>query len=113
MARSSVTPFPQQRQTSPSASDLAGQVRALAAAESENVWMDSPHFQRRMVQRGIDMRSVLEVLRKGRPFGSPQLDENGDWRLKMRRRVAERRVEVVVAVYVDHIECITTWTLAS
>ena len=59
------------------------------------------------------MRSVLEVLRKGRSFGPPQLDDNGDWRLKMRRRVAGRRVEVVVAVYSDHIECITTWTLPS
>lgn len=89
------------------------QVRALASAESENVWMDSPYFQKRMVQRGIDIRSVFEVLRKGRHVGPPQLDDNGDWRLKMQRRVAGRRVVVVVAVYSDHIECITTWTLTS
>ncbi len=27
----------------------------------------------------------------------------------MRRKVAGRRVHVVVAVCVDHVECITTW----
>ena len=115
MVRAPVIPFPQkwQGQTIPSGADLAKQVKALAMADSANIRMDMPHFQERMVERDVDMRSVLEVLRKGRPFGSPELDQNGDWRIKMRRKVAGRRVVVVVAVYDDHIDCITTWTSAS
>ena len=75
--------------------------------------MDIPHFQNRMIERGVDMRSVLEVLRKGRPFGPPEKDENGDWRIRMRRKVAGRRVEVIVAVHDEHVDCITTWALAT
>ena len=55
------------------------------------------------------MRSVLEVLRGGRPVGAPELDGYGDWRIKMRRKVAGKRFHVVVAVCADHVECITTW----
>ncbi|MYA87932.1 MAG: DUF4258 domain-containing protein [Boseongicola sp. SB0662_bin_57] len=88
-------------------------MKALAAADSANIRMDLPHFQERMIERDIDMRSVLEVLRKGRPFGLPELDEYNDWRIRMRRKVAGRRVAVVVAVHDDHIDCITTWTSGS
>ncbi|MDE0523834.1 MAG: DUF4258 domain-containing protein [Boseongicola sp.] len=84
-------------------------MKTLANADSMNVRMDIPHFQDRMVERDIDMRSVLEVLRKGRSVGPPELDQNGDWRIRMRRMVAGRRVNVVVAVHVDHVDCITTW----
>ena len=93
--------------------ELAKQVKALASADSVNVRMDIPHFQDRMVERGIDMRSVLEVLRKGRSVGPPEQDENGDWRIKMRRKVAGRRVAVVVSVQDDHVDCITTWIEAT
>ena len=70
--------------------------------------MSEPHFRESMVERGIDMRSVLEVLRHGRVVGRPEEDEYGDWRMKMRRKVAGRRVYVVVAVCAGHVECITT-----
>ena len=62
-----------------------------------------------MAERGINMRMVLEVLRSGRAVGHPKRDEFGDWRLQVRRKVAGQRVDVVVAVRADHIECITTW----
>ena len=78
-----------------------------------NIRMEIPHFQDRMVERGIDMRSVLEVLRKGRSVGPPELDQNGDWRVRMRRKAAGRRVNVVVAVHDDHVDCITTWEQAT
>ena len=55
------------------------------------------------------MRLVLEVLRSGRSVGRPELDELGDWRIHMRRKVAGQRVNVIVAVCADHVECITTW----
>ena len=74
VACASVIPFPQQGQAIPTGAGLAGQVRTLANADSMNVRMDIPHFQDRMVERDIDMRSVLEVLRKGRSVGPPELD---------------------------------------
>ncbi len=93
----------------PSVDVLAERVRTLSVADSLNVRMGEPHFQERMLEREIDMRSVLEVLRDGRPIGRANQDEYGDWRIKMRRKVAGRRVTVLVAVCLDHVECITTW----
>ena len=110
MARASVIPFPEQRQAIPAGADLAKQVKELAKADSANIRMVIDHFQDSMVERDIDMRSVLEVLRKGRSVGAPEPDdEYGGWRIKMQRKVAGRRVTVVVAVYDDHVDCITTW----
>ena len=108
MTAASLIPFPNARRTASSAARLAERVHALAA-DSFNVRMGEPHFRESMTKRGIDMRSVLEVLRTGRAVGAPELDEYGDWRIKLRRRVAGRRVHVVVAVCAGHVECITTW----
>lgn len=109
MTSGPVIQFPQRERTAPTTVDLVRQVKLLANADSMNIRMDIPHFQKRMVDRGIDMRSVLEVLRKGRASGRPNLDEYGDWTITMVRKVAGRRVEVVVAVHADHIDCITAW----
>ena len=84
-------------------------MQTLATADSFNIRMGEPHFRDSMMERSIDMRSVLEVLRGGRPVGAPELDGYGDWRIKMRRKVAGRRIHVVVAVCADHVECITVW----
>lgn len=53
------------------------------------------------------MRQVLETIRKGCPVGSPQLDQWGDWRIKLRRKAAGRTVQVVVAVKTDHFVIVT------
>ncbi len=87
---------------------MAERIHALSV-ESINVRMDEPHFRERMLERDIDMRLVLEVLRGGRPVGRPEMDEFGDWRIKMCRKVTGQRVHVVVAVCVDHVACISTW----
>jgi len=50
---------------------------------------------------------VLETIRKGSAVGTPHLDEWGDWRIKLRRRVAGRRVQVIVAVKTDHFVVVT------
>ena len=104
-----MVPFPGARAETPSADQLVSRVHSLALADTLNVRMGEPHFRRRMRERGIAMRLVLEVLRSGRAVGHPELDEFGDWRIHMRRKVAGQRVSVVVAVCADHIECITTW----
>lgn len=55
------------------------------------------------------MRSILEVLRRGQPVGAPEMGEYGDRRIKMRRKVAGRRIHVVAAVCADHVEFIPAW----
>jgi len=68
---------------------------------------DHPHFQLRLKQRKVNMRQVLETIRKGNPVGSPKLDHWGDWRIKLRRKAAGRTVQVVVAVKTDHFVVVT------
>ena len=109
MPDSPIVPFPKVRAESPSADQVVSHVHSLALADSLNIRMSEPHFKQRMTERGINMRLVLEVLRSGRAVGRPEQDAFGDWRIEMRRKVAGRRVHVVVAVGADHIECITAW----
>ncbi|MGH6735014.1 MAG: DUF4258 domain-containing protein [Methyloceanibacter sp.] len=68
---------------------------------------DHPHFQQRLGARRLTMRHVLETVRKGCPVGNPAIDQWGDWRIKLRRKVAGRRVQVVVAVKADHFVAVT------
>ena len=71
--------------------------------------MDEPHFRERMAETGIGMRQILEVLRNGKVIGQPELDQYGEYRIRMVRKVAGTRVVVVAAVCADHVVCITTW----
>lgn len=105
---SPVIPLHKETPSSPP-DDLVERVQSLSNEDTLNIWMEEPHFRDQMVKRGIDMRSVLEVLRHGRLVGNPKLDEYGDWRIEMRRKVAGRRIHVVVAVCAKHVRCITTW----
>jgi hypothetical protein len=68
---------------------------------------DEPHFRQQLVERELNMRQVLETVRKGCPVGVPTLDQWEDWRIKLRRRVAGRRVQVVVALKEDHFVAVT------
>jgi hypothetical protein len=68
---------------------------------------NEPHFKQQLVARQLNMRQVLETVRKGCPVGSPKLDRWGDWRVKLRRKVAGKRVQVVLAVKEDHFVAIT------
>lgn len=109
MPDSPIVPFSRLRTESPSADQLVSRVHSLALADTLNIRMSEPHFRQRMQERGINMRMILEVLRSGRAVGHPKQDEFGDWRIQVRRKVAGQRVDVVVAMCADHIECITTW----
>jgi hypothetical protein len=92
----------------PTAEQMATRIREMAnSGEPGRMRFDDPHFQRQMVKRGLNMRQVLETVRKGCPVGVPKLDQWGDWRLKLRRKVAGRRVQVVVALKVDHFVAVT------
>lgn len=73
------------------------------------VGFEEPHFRENLAERHVNMRQVLETLKKGNPVGEPTLDQWGDWRLKLKRVVAGRRVQVVVAVKADHCVCVTVF----
>lgn len=90
----------------PSAADLTTLTHNLAM-DSENIRFDAPHAQQRMRERKINMRQVLEVLRNGTCVSGPTNDQYGDWRIKLRRMVAGKRVQVVVVVKKTHLEVIT------
>lgn len=81
----------------PSAEQLRVRLTAIAA-DTARLQFDNPHLQQRMAERNINMRQVIEVIRKGTVTSGPTLDQYGDWRIKLRRLVAGRRVQVVVAI---------------
>jgi hypothetical protein len=90
----------------PTAEQLLGRIRAMAS-DSRHVRFDHPHFRDQLRKRGVNMRQVLETVRKGIPVGKPRLDQCGDWRVKLRRKAAGRTVQVVAAVKVDHFVAVT------
>jgi hypothetical protein len=85
------------RKVAPTLPDLVSRVRILAE-DSDNIGFVSPHLRDRMKLRGKTMREILEVLKKGEGVKGPDLDEFGDYRIKLRRCVCGKRTQVVVAV---------------
>jgi Domain of unknown function (DUF4258) len=85
------------RKATPSLVDLVNHLRILAK-DSDNMGFLNPHVRERMKVRGKTMREVLEVLKKGEGVKGPDLDEFGDYRIKLRRCVCGKRTQVVVAV---------------
>lgn len=58
-----------------------------------------PKCKQEMTNRGITMPQVSRVLAEGSINQGPNLDECGDWRCRVRKRVAGRLVRVVVAIH--------------
>jgi Domain of unknown function (DUF4258) len=90
----------------PTADQLVARIRAMCLTHG-GMRFDHPHVQRRLTERTLNMRQVLETVRKGSPTGSPELDQWGDWRIKLRRTAAGRKVQVIVAVKTDHFVVVT------
>lgn len=88
------------------AAEFESRVHELAK-DSAKIALGHPHFQQRLAERGITMRQVLQTLREGSVIDGPKKDEWGDWRVKLQRRVAGRRVQVVVAVKDDRLDVVT------
>jgi hypothetical protein len=99
-----VVHLPVHRATPPAA-QLLGRIRVMA--RQGRMRFDHPHVQQRLQERTLNMRMVLETIKKGTVVGAPRLDQWGDWRLKLRRKVAGRRVQIVVAVKTDHFVVVT------
>jgi hypothetical protein len=90
----------------PTLKELVERVRHLMQ-DSENIGFMNPHVKQRMKQRGKTMREILEVLKKGEGVKGPDLDEFGDYRIKIRRCVCGKRTQVVVAVRENDFSVIT------
>ena len=67
------------------------QIRRLAA-DTGNIVFDREHASKRMIQRGITMKQVLEVIRYGQIVEGPFEDIRGGWRCTLERRVIGRDV---------------------
>ena len=65
----------------------------------EDKYVPEPVFARKMIERGFTMRQVMETLKEGVINQGPRQDEYGDWRCRIKRRVAGRCVHVVVAIH--------------
>lgn len=50
-------------------------------------------------ERDFTMRQVLKTMREGSINQGPGRDECGDWRCRIKKRVAGRTVRVVVAIH--------------
>jgi len=83
--------------TAPPRQYLEIKIRELAK-DSKNIVFDHPHVQDRIVGRKLSMRHVLECIRTGDIVHGPSMDEGEDYRVKLCRYVAGRRVQVVLAV---------------
>src|SRR5262249_8917571 len=81
----------------PTVRELVARLRELAK-DSANMGLPSPHLQLRMRQRNRTMRDILETVKKGEAIAGPKLDHFGDWRIRLRRCVAGKRTQVIVAV---------------
>jgi hypothetical protein len=90
----------------PTLAELVDRVRVIAK-DTENIWFLHPHLQKRMALRGKTMRDILETFRKGEGVSGPTMDRYGDWRIKIRRFTAGRRVQVVVAVREQDVSVVT------
>jgi hypothetical protein len=55
-------------------------------------------FMSKMLVRKFDMRQVLETIKEGVVNQVPARDEYGEWKCRIKRRVAGRTVRVVVAI---------------
>lgn len=62
-----------------------------------------------MLERDISMRQVIQTLSEGSINQGPTLDEFGDWRCRVKKRVAGRLVRVVVAIQSGELLIVTTF----
>lgn len=93
-----VIPFELVRQKpTPTLRELTDRIHRLAKEDPDCITY-SVHLQDRMRQRGKTMRDVLETLKKGEGVKNPEVDAYGDFRIKLKRCVSGKRVQVVVAV---------------
>lgn len=95
---------PPKTKPEPTLAELVARVHELAKNSDNIGWSD--HFRKQLLKRHKNMTQVLETLEFGDGV-SKRLDEFGDWRVKLKRFVAGRRIQVVVAVRGARLSAIT------
>lgn len=75
--------------------------------DRSDVDFEQPHFRERLRERDITMRQVLSTLQKGEIIDGPKRDAYNDFRVKMKRYVAGRKIQVVVALNVGKCTVVT------
>lgn len=55
-------------------------------------------FTLKMLERGFSMRQAIETIKEGVVNQGPTRDEFGEWRCRVKRRVAGKLVRVAVAI---------------
>ncbi len=65
----------------------------------EGKFVCEPVFTAKLVERQFSTRQMLETIKAGAVNQGPWQDEFGDWRCRIKRRVAGRLVRVVVAIH--------------
>lgn len=78
------------------------------ALYSERVFL-CPHAREQMNKRNISTRQIFDVLRAGKGIEGPDLDQYGDWRIKLSRYSAGKSIKVVVVVKTDYLEVVTVF----
>lgn len=81
----------------------------IRTAMEQGAFEFDPHCTAEMVLRDISMRQVLTAAKEGCINQGPELDEFGDWRCRIKKRVAGRLVRVVVAVQTEGILFVTAF----
>lgn len=77
----------------------AGFIKKLrAVAKDSHRVVLTPHAKQRMKQRRINMRQVLDCLRKGRIYEPAHLTIHGDWKATLEYQCAGDVVRVAVAI---------------
>ena len=74
-------------------------IHRLAA---EGQFAIEPACKEKMAQRDYSMRQVLVTLKEGHINQGPRRDDCGDWRCRVKKRVAGRLVRVVVAIHAQN-----------
>ena len=65
----------------------------------QDAYVIEPVCITKMRDRDFDIRQVMETLKTGTVNQGPARDECGDWRCRMKKRVAGKLVRVVVAIH--------------
>lgn len=102
--KNNIVRFPARPPPHKTTEELIERIRLLAAPDAaRNSVRQAPQFQSRLVAAGLSKREVLETARKGCVVGTPEMDERGDWTMNLKRKVAGRRVQLVVTLRQDHL----------
>lgn len=105
--KSKVIPFPEEMRK------VVERAHATAEHTDKIQWIN--HARKRMEERDITSRQVLETLRRGKRIGLPQ-QEDDEWKITLEKHHAGRRICVVVRMSVprtedgkDDLTVVTVW----